>query len=43
MLHSPTPVQVRLQLEAFKVMENLKFLIVNNVEISEKLTFFPVD
>ena len=41
MLHSPTLVQVRLQLEAFKVMENLKFLMVNNVEIFEELTYFP--
>ena len=41
MLHSSTPVQVRLQPEAFIMMENLKFLIVCNVEISEALTYFP--
>ena len=37
MLHSPTLVQVRLQPEAFKMMENLKFLTVNNVEISNEV------
>ena len=40
MLHSSTPVQVRLQPEAFIMMENLKFLIVSNVEISEALNVF---
>ncbi|KAF3946468.1 hypothetical protein CMV_027269 [Castanea mollissima] len=41
MLHSPTPVQVQLHPEAFKMMENLIFLMVYNVEISEELTYFP--
>ena len=41
MLHSPTLVQVQLQPEAFKMMENLKFLMVNNVQISEELTYLP--
>ena len=41
MLHSPTLVQVRLHPEAFKMMENLIFLMVDNVEISEELTYFP--
>ena len=41
MLHSPTPVQVRLHPEVFKMMENLKFLMVNNVQISEELTYLP--
>ena len=41
MLHSPTLVQVRLHPEAFKMMENLIFLMVANVEIIEELTYFP--
>ena len=41
MLHSPTLVQVRLHPEAFKMMENLIFLMVDNVEIIEELTYFP--
>ncbi|KAM4071721.1 hypothetical protein ACB094_11G082500 [Castanea mollissima] len=41
MLHSPTPVQVQLHPEVFKRMENLIFLMVYNVEISEELTYFP--
>ena len=41
MLHSPTPVRVRLHPEAFKMMENLIFLMVANVEIIEELTYFP--
>lgn len=41
MLHPPTPVQVRLDPEVFKMMENLKFLMVNNVQISDELTYFP--
>ena len=41
MLHAPTLVQVRLHPEAFKMMENLIFLMVDNVEIIEELTYFP--
>ena len=41
MLHSPTLVQVRLHPEVFKMMENIKFLMVKNVEIIEELTYFP--
>ena len=41
MLHSPTRVQVPLHPEAFKMMENLIFLMVDNVEITEELTYFP--
>ena len=41
MLHPPTPIQVRLHPEVFKRMENLKFLMVNNVQISEELTYLP--
>ena len=41
MLHLPTPKQVRLHPEVFKMMENLKFLMIKNVEISEELTYFP--
>ena len=41
MLHPPTPKQVPLHPEVFKMMENLKFLMIKNVEISEELTYFP--
>uniref|UniRef100_A0A7N2LHW1 TIR domain-containing protein n=2 Tax=Quercus lobata TaxID=97700 RepID=A0A7N2LHW1_QUELO len=41
MLYSPTLKQVRLHPEAFKMMENLIFLMVDNVEISEALTYLP--
>ncbi|KAL4599268.1 hypothetical protein ACB092_11G115200 [Castanea dentata] len=41
MLYPPTPEQVPLHPEAFKMMENLIFLMVYNVEISEELTYFP--
>ncbi|XP_075657271.1 TMV resistance protein N-like isoform X2 [Castanea sativa] len=40
-LHSPQPVKVQLHKEAFKKMENLKFLIVKNVHICEPLEFLP--
>ena len=41
MLHSPRPIKVQLHIEAFKMMENLKFLIVENVHISKPLEFLP--
>ncbi|XP_030959277.1 TMV resistance protein N-like [Quercus lobata] len=41
MLHSPQLVKVQLHTEAFKKMENLKFLIVENVHICEPLEFLP--
>nr|XP_023892443.1 TMV resistance protein N-like [Quercus suber] len=41
MLHSPQPVKVQLNTEAFRKMENLKFLIVENVHIYEPLEFLP--
>ena len=41
MLHSPQPVKVQLHTEAFKKMENLKFLKVKNVDICEPLEFLP--
>ena len=41
MLHSPQPVKVQLHTEAFKKMKNLKFLIVENVDICEPLKFLP--
>ena len=41
MLHSPQPVEVQLHTEAFKRMENLKFLIVENVDICKPLEFLP--
>ena len=40
-MHSPTLVKVRLHPEAFKMMENLIYLMVDNVEISEELMYFP--
>ena len=41
MLHSPNPITVQLYTKAFKRMENLKFLMVNNVLISEELKYLP--
>ena len=41
MLHSPQPVKVQLHTEAFRKMENLKFLIVENIHICEPLEFLP--
>ena len=41
MLHSLQPVKVQLHTEAFKKMENLKFLIVEDVDICEPLEFLP--
>ncbi|KAL4639464.1 hypothetical protein ACB092_03G220500 [Castanea dentata] len=41
MLHSPQLVKVQLHRKAFKKMENLKFLIVENVRICAPLEFLP--
>ena len=41
MLHSPYPTIVQLHAEAFERMDNLKFLIVRNVQISEELKYLP--
>ena len=41
MLHSAQSVKVQLHAEAFKKMENLKFLIVENVDICKPLEFLP--
>ena len=41
MLHSPQSVKVQLHTKAFKKMENLKFLIVENVHICKSLEFLP--
>ena len=41
MCHSPNPITVQLHDEAFKKMENLKFLIVRNVLISKELKYLP--
>ena len=41
MLHLPQPVKLQLHTEAFKKMENLKFLIFTNVHIREPLEFLP--
>ena len=41
MLHSPQLVEVQLHTEAFRRMENLKFLIVENVHICKPLEFLP--
>ena len=41
MLHSPQSVNVQLHTEAFRRMENLKFLILENVHICEPLEFLP--
>ena len=41
MLHSPQLVKVQLHTKAFRRMENLKFLIVENVHICKPLEFLP--
>ena len=41
MLHSPNPITVQLYTKAFKKMENLKFLMVSNVLISEEIKYLP--
>ena len=41
MFHSPYPTTVQLHAEAFERMDNLKFLIVRNVQISEELKYLP--
>ncbi|KAL4605370.1 hypothetical protein ACB092_09G024100 [Castanea dentata] len=41
MLHSPHPETVQLYTEAFKKLENLKFLMVSNVLISKELKNLP--
>ena len=41
MWHSPEPRKVKLQANAFKNMRNLKFLLVGNVRISERLKYLP--
>ncbi|XP_075659269.1 TMV resistance protein N-like, partial [Castanea sativa] len=41
MLHPPQAIKVQLHVEAFKKMENLKFLIVDNVDICKPLEFLP--
>ena len=41
MLHSAKPVKVQLSMETFKKMKNLKFLIVENVDIYDALEFLP--
>ncbi|XP_075646769.1 disease resistance protein RML1A-like [Castanea sativa] len=41
MLHSPQPIEVQLHIEALRKMENLKFLIVENVHICRPLEFLP--
>ncbi|XP_075656959.1 putative disease resistance protein RPP1 [Castanea sativa] len=41
MLHSPQSIKVQLHTEAFRRMENLKFLIVENVHICKPLEFLP--
>ncbi|KAK4594240.1 hypothetical protein RGQ29_018073 [Quercus rubra] len=41
MLNSPQLVKVQLHTEAFRKMENLKFLIVENVHICKPLEFLP--
>ena len=41
MCHSPDPITVQLHAKAFKMMENLKFLMVRNVLISKKLKYLP--
>ena len=41
MLHSPNPITMQLHAKAFKRMKNLKFLIVRNVHISQRLKYLP--
>ena len=40
-MHSPQSVEVQLHTDAFRRMENLKFLIVANVHIRKPLEFLP--
>ena len=39
LFHPPEPVKVQLHIEVFKKMENLKFLIIENVDICEALKY----
>ena len=41
MLHPPKPVTLKLHAQAFRRMENIKFLIVNNVYIDGSLGYLP--
>ena len=41
MWYSPEPRNVKLQANAFKNMRNLKFLLVENVQISKELKYLP--
>ena len=41
MWHSPQPVTVQLHAKAFKRMENLKMLMVDNIHIHEPLKYLP--
>ena len=41
MLHSPSPIPVQLHAGAFKMMENLEFLMVKNVLISKEPKYLP--
>ena len=41
MLHSLNPTTVQLHAKAFKKMENLEFLMVKNVCISEEVKYLP--
>ncbi|XP_030946045.1 TMV resistance protein N-like [Quercus lobata] len=41
MLHSPEPVNVQLHPDVFKRMENLKILLVDNINICEAIQYLP--
>ena len=41
MLHSLNPITIQLHAEAFERMDNLKFLVVHNVQVSEELKYLP--
>ena len=41
MLHSPNPITIQLHAEAFERMDNLKFLVVHNVQVSKELKYLP--
>ena len=41
MLHLPNPIPVQLHAKAFKMMENLEFLMVRNALISEEIKYLP--
>ena len=41
MCRLPNPITVQLHVEAFKKMKNLKFLMVQNVLVSEELKYLP--